>query len=136
MKVLHNRKLMKMCYTQNIDTLERLAGVPDEAIVEAYLANGDRDWTRHPYAALHCTLVLWVLVGGYFCGVEFGEWMQGACSTKQHRGSGLLYIATRKSSACLLPSSSRHLFHLFVSAWCANLLWSLFLHLGDGGLGN
>ncbi|KAI0345868.1 NAD-dependent deacetylase sirtuin-2 [Trametopsis cervina] len=35
-KVLHNRKLMKMCFTQNIDTLERIAGVPDEAIVEAH----------------------------------------------------------------------------------------------------
>ena len=35
-KVLHDRKLLKMCFTQNIDTLERLAGVPDEAIVEAH----------------------------------------------------------------------------------------------------
>ena len=25
-----------MCYTQNIDTLERLAGVPEELIVEAH----------------------------------------------------------------------------------------------------
>ncbi|KIP08947.1 hypothetical protein PHLGIDRAFT_29303 [Phlebiopsis gigantea 11061_1 CR5-6] len=35
-KVLHNRKLLRMCFTQNIDTLERLAGVPDSAIVEAH----------------------------------------------------------------------------------------------------
>ncbi|KAF7792609.1 hypothetical protein EIP86_003705 [Pleurotus ostreatoroseus] len=35
-KLLHNRKLLRMCYTQNIDTLERLAGLPDEAIVEAH----------------------------------------------------------------------------------------------------
>ncbi|KAI0086449.1 DHS-like NAD/FAD-binding domain-containing protein, partial [Irpex rosettiformis] len=35
-KVLHDRKLLKMCFTQNIDTLERLAGVPDQAIVEAH----------------------------------------------------------------------------------------------------
>ena len=34
--MLHNRKLLKMCYTQNIDTLERLAGLPDDAIVEAH----------------------------------------------------------------------------------------------------
>ena len=35
-KLLHNRKLLRMCYTQNIDTLERLAGLPGEAIVEAH----------------------------------------------------------------------------------------------------
>ncbi|KAJ3558689.1 hypothetical protein NM688_g767 [Phlebia brevispora] len=35
-KLLHNRGLLRMCYTQNIDTLERLAGLPDEAVVEAH----------------------------------------------------------------------------------------------------
>lgn len=41
-KVLHKRKLLKMCFTQNIDTLERLAGVPDELIVEAHGSFADQ----------------------------------------------------------------------------------------------
>ncbi|PSR83861.1 hypothetical protein PHLCEN_2v5570 [Hermanssonia centrifuga] len=35
-KLLHNRSLLQMCYTQNIDTLERMAGVPEKAVVEAH----------------------------------------------------------------------------------------------------
>ncbi len=31
-----------MCFTQNIDTLERLAGVPDELIVEAHGSFADQ----------------------------------------------------------------------------------------------
>ena len=40
--MLHNRKLLRMCFTQNIDTLERLAGVPDSAIVEAHGSFADQ----------------------------------------------------------------------------------------------
>ena len=41
-KLLHNRGLLRMCYTQNIDTLERLAGLPDEAVVEAHGSFADQ----------------------------------------------------------------------------------------------
>ncbi|WBW72589.1 histone deacetylase, Sirtuin family, NAD-dependent Hst2 [Schizosaccharomyces osmophilus] len=35
-RLLHDKGLLKRCYTQNIDTLERLAGVPEELLVEAH----------------------------------------------------------------------------------------------------
>ena len=35
-KVLSDHGLLQMCYTQNIDTLERMAGVPPKRIVEAH----------------------------------------------------------------------------------------------------
>ncbi|KZT27446.1 NAD-dependent deacetylase sirtuin-2 [Neolentinus lepideus HHB14362 ss-1] len=35
-KVLDNHKILAKCFTQNIDTLERRAGVPDDKIVEAH----------------------------------------------------------------------------------------------------
>ena len=41
-KLLHTRGLLRMCYTQNIDTLERLAGLTDEAIVEAHGSFADQ----------------------------------------------------------------------------------------------
>ncbi|EKM49560.1 uncharacterized protein PHACADRAFT_131245 [Phanerochaete carnosa HHB-10118-sp] len=41
-RVLHNRKLLGMCFTQNIDTLERLAGVPESAVVEAHGSFADQ----------------------------------------------------------------------------------------------
>lgn len=36
LKVLHDRGLLTRVFTQNIDNLERLAGLPDDAIVEAH----------------------------------------------------------------------------------------------------
>lgn len=35
-KMLHDKKLLLQCFTQNIDTLERRAGIPDDKIVEAH----------------------------------------------------------------------------------------------------
>ncbi|KAF7298738.1 NAD-dependent protein deacetylase [Mycena indigotica] len=35
-RLLAQRNLLHMCFTQNIDTLERRAGVPDEKIIEAH----------------------------------------------------------------------------------------------------
>lgn len=35
-KLLADKNLLKMCFTQNIDTLERRAGVPVEKIIEAH----------------------------------------------------------------------------------------------------
>ncbi|KAA1469712.1 NAD-dependent deacetylase sirtuin-2 [Dentipellis sp. KUC8613] len=35
-KLLADKSLLRMCFTQNIDTLERRAGVPDNKIVEAH----------------------------------------------------------------------------------------------------
>ncbi|CAB58129.1 NAD-dependent protein deacetylase hst2 [Schizosaccharomyces pombe] len=35
-RLLHDKRLLQKCYTQNIDTLERLAGVPDKALIEAH----------------------------------------------------------------------------------------------------
>lgn len=35
-KLLHSRGLLHTCFTQNIDTLERKAGVPEDKIVEAH----------------------------------------------------------------------------------------------------
>ncbi|KDQ62703.1 hypothetical protein JAAARDRAFT_30602 [Jaapia argillacea MUCL 33604] len=35
-KLLHDHSLLKKCFTQNIDTLERRAGVPDDVIIEAH----------------------------------------------------------------------------------------------------
>ncbi|EEB89490.1 hypothetical protein MPER_12403 [Moniliophthora perniciosa FA553] len=35
-RLLHNHNLLSLCLTQNIDTLERRAGVPEEKIVEAH----------------------------------------------------------------------------------------------------
>ncbi|KIJ07694.1 hypothetical protein PAXINDRAFT_173346 [Paxillus involutus ATCC 200175] len=35
-KVLHSHGLLHTCFTQNIDTLERRAGVPEEKIIEAH----------------------------------------------------------------------------------------------------
>ncbi|RIA98697.1 DHS-like NAD/FAD-binding domain-containing protein [Glomus cerebriforme] len=34
--LLHRKKVLHRCFTQNIDTLERLAGLPDDMIVEAH----------------------------------------------------------------------------------------------------
>ncbi|TRM61048.1 DHS-like NAD/FAD-binding domain-containing protein [Schizophyllum amplum] len=34
--LLHKKNKLQMCFTQNIDTLERLAGVPDYKIIEAH----------------------------------------------------------------------------------------------------
>ncbi|KAF5317536.1 hypothetical protein D9619_013222 [Psilocybe cf. subviscida] len=35
-RLLHEKKRLHTCFTQNIDTLERRAGVPDEKIIEAH----------------------------------------------------------------------------------------------------
>src|ERR1700754_5350784 len=35
-KLLHQKGKLHRCYTQNIDTLERMAGVPDFKIIEAH----------------------------------------------------------------------------------------------------
>lgn len=35
-KVLHMHNLLHTCFTQNIDTLERRAGVPEKKIIEAH----------------------------------------------------------------------------------------------------
>ncbi|EPX70994.1 Sir2 family histone deacetylase Hst2 [Schizosaccharomyces octosporus yFS286] len=35
-RLLHDKGLLKRCYTQNIDTLERLAGIPEDLLVEAH----------------------------------------------------------------------------------------------------
>lgn len=35
-RLLHNKGLLLKCFTQNIDTLERRAGVPDDKIIEAH----------------------------------------------------------------------------------------------------
>ncbi|ODV96055.1 hypothetical protein PACTADRAFT_40529 [Pachysolen tannophilus NRRL Y-2460] len=35
-KLFHDKNLLKRCYTQNIDNLERLAGLPDDKVVEAH----------------------------------------------------------------------------------------------------
>ncbi|KAJ3503168.1 hypothetical protein NMY22_g18342 [Coprinellus aureogranulatus] len=35
-RLLDEKKILLKCFTQNIDTLERLAGVPDEKIIEAH----------------------------------------------------------------------------------------------------
>ncbi|KAF7731605.1 NAD-dependent protein deacetylase sirtuin-2 [Apophysomyces ossiformis] len=35
-RLLHEKKLLLRSFTQNIDTLERLAGIPDEKLVEAH----------------------------------------------------------------------------------------------------
>lgn len=35
-KLLADKNLLKMCFTQNIDTLERRAGVPVDKIIEAH----------------------------------------------------------------------------------------------------
>lgn len=35
-KVLHAHSLLHTCFTQNIDTLERRAGVPEKKIIEAH----------------------------------------------------------------------------------------------------
>jgi NAD-dependent deacetylase sirtuin 2 len=34
--LLHKKGLLQKCFTQNIDTLERFAGMPEEKIVEAH----------------------------------------------------------------------------------------------------
>ncbi|CAG8576311.1 12665_t:CDS:2, partial [Cetraspora pellucida] len=35
-KLLHQKNVLLRCFTQNIDTLEQLAGLPEEAVVEAH----------------------------------------------------------------------------------------------------
>lgn len=35
-RLLAEKKLLQTCFTQNIDTLERRSGVPDELIIEAH----------------------------------------------------------------------------------------------------
>jgi len=35
-RLLHNKGLLLKCFTQNIDTLERRAGVPDDKVIEAH----------------------------------------------------------------------------------------------------
>ena len=42
MKLLADRALLDTCFTQNIDTLERQAGVPAERIVEAHGSFADQ----------------------------------------------------------------------------------------------
>jgi NAD+-dependent protein deacetylase SIR2 len=34
--LLHTHKLLQICFTQNIDTLERRAGIPQDKVVEAH----------------------------------------------------------------------------------------------------
>jgi NAD-dependent deacetylase sirtuin 2 len=34
--LLHRKNILLRCFTQNIDTLERLAGLPDDYVVEAH----------------------------------------------------------------------------------------------------
>lgn len=41
LKLLHSKKLIHRIYTQNIDTLEKLAGIPDDAVVYANGNFGD-----------------------------------------------------------------------------------------------
>lgn len=41
MKLLHDKGLLKRCYTQNIDSLESLAGLPKETVIAAH-GNFDR----------------------------------------------------------------------------------------------
>lgn len=36
MRLLHDKGLLLRLYTQNIDSLERIAGVPDEKLLEAH----------------------------------------------------------------------------------------------------
>ncbi|KAG8686654.1 Sir2 histone deacetylase Hst2 [Ceratobasidium sp. 423] len=40
-QITSNRGMLQMCFTQNIDTLERLAGVPPEKLVEAHRSFAD-----------------------------------------------------------------------------------------------
>ena len=44
LRLLHDKGLLLRCFTQNIDTLERRAGLPDEAMVEAHGS----------FATVHC----------------------------------------------------------------------------------
>lgn len=36
MKLLHEKKLLRRIFTQNIDGLERMAGIPEDMLVEAH----------------------------------------------------------------------------------------------------
>ncbi|KAF9220911.1 NAD-dependent deacetylase sirtuin-2 [Gyrodon lividus] len=50
-KVLHSHGLLRTCFTQNIDTLERRAGVPEEKIIEAHGSFATQRCIdcKHPY---------------------------------------------------------------------------------------
>ncbi|KAF3928039.1 hypothetical protein AA313_de0201783 [Arthrobotrys entomopaga] len=50
-RLLHDKGLLKLCWTQNIDTLERAAGVPADKIVEAHgsFATQRCIECKHPY---------------------------------------------------------------------------------------
>lgn len=57
-KLLHEKGLLVRHYTQNIDTLERIAGIPDEKLVEAH----------GTFYSNHCLV----------CRKEYSmEWMKG-----------------------------------------------------------
>mmetsp|Transcript_20067 Transcript_20067/g.37296 ORF Transcript_20067/g.37296 Transcript_20067/m.37296 type:complete len:623 (-) Transcript_20067:13-1881(-) len=44
-RLLHDKGLLSTCYSQNIDTLERKAGIPDDKVIEAHGS----------FASAHCT---------------------------------------------------------------------------------
>jgi len=45
-RLLNDKGLLKRCFTQNIDTLERLAGIPEDKLVEAHGSYGSASCTK------------------------------------------------------------------------------------------
>ncbi|GJF00694.1 NAD-dependent deacetylase sirtuin-2 [Phanerochaete sordida] len=99
-RVLHNRKLLGMCFTQNIDTLERLAGLPEHAVVEAHGSFADQHCiecgARYDALKLRAQILAGEIAYCYECGglvkpdiVFFGE----SLPPRFHKTVGLLRSA-------------------------------------------
>lgn len=66
MRMLKEKGILLRCYTQNIDTLERVAGIPQDVLVEAH----------GTFYTSHCTSV--------FCGKEYPlNWMKEKIFSEQ-----------------------------------------------------
>ena len=91
-KLLADHRLLDTCFTQNIDTLERQAGVPAERIVEAHGSFADQhcieckqgfDGARMKEAVEKAEIVRCAECGGLVKPdiVFFGESVRAACHT-------------------------------------------------------
>lgn len=98
-RLLHEKGLLLRNYTQNIDTLERIAGVPAEKLVEAHGS----------FASAHCIACKLPYTQEFVKGemiVEFFFFLSFFCKTQycstNSRGSVLGYYSTlyRVQGAC------------------------------------
>ncbi|XP_021119755.1 NAD-dependent protein deacetylase sirtuin-3, mitochondrial isoform X4 [Heterocephalus glaber] len=120
-RLLHDKGLLLRLYTQNIDGLERVSGIPVSKLVEAH----------GTFASATCTVCRRSFPEeDFWCGIRWlyreeargaiaaGVWADSAVSVRL-RVAVALYISTTSKRDFLLP-------HVLVRTWCCQCsgLWS------------